>query len=166
MSARARLGARLGVGLVAVGAAAVSGPAHAGSPAEHYSFSFDESATTRIDGLGTGCPDFTGTMVESRHDELSGAMLSDGTVHGRTVATSQISLVPDDPAATSYTGSVVFRETGTYVNDGQDDWHETATVHGTLRGSDGSLTHLTEVAHLAVDAQGTVRSSFDRMHCS
>lgn len=150
----------------AVSASLVGVPAYADTPTEHYALSFDETATTDVGGLGTGCPDFSGTMTEDRHDELTGVMLADGTVHGRTVATSQISLVPADPAATSYTGSIVYRETGTYVNEGEDDWRETATVHGTLSGADGTEYRFTEVMHLSVDARGTVRSSFDRMHCS
>lgn len=155
--------------VVVLGVAAASlssGPAYAGTPPEHYAFSFDEVATSHVDGLGAGCPDFTGTMQEYRHDELSGVMLANGTVHGRTLATSRISLVPDDPDAASYTGSVVYRETGTYVNGGEDDWRETATVHGMLTGDDGSRFRVTEVMHLSVDAHGTVRSSFDRMRCS
>jgi hypothetical protein len=153
-------------GAVASAAALVAAPAYAGTAAEHYAFSFDETATTSVDGLGPGCPDFTGTMFEDRHDDLAGVMLGDGTVHGRTLATSRISLVPDTPGATSYTGSVVYRETGTYVNEGEDDWRETATVHGVLTGDDGSEFGFTEVVHMSVDARGTVRSSFDRMHCS
>ncbi len=156
----------LGIAGAAASTALLAAPAYADGGPEHYSFAFDESAATLVDGLGTGCPDFTGTMTEQRHDELDGIMLADGTVHGRTLATSQVSLVPGDAGATSYTGSVTYRETGTYVNDGMDDAVETATVHGSLVGDDGSRFRITEVIHLTVDAQGTVRSSFDRMRCS
>jgi hypothetical protein len=60
----------------------------------------------------------------------------------------------------------VYRETGTYVNEGEDDWLETATVHGVLTGDDGSEVRFTEAVHMSVDASGMVRASFDRMHCS
>lgn len=145
-------------------ATALAAPSYAAAP-QHLTFSFDESASSHVDGLGVGCPAFVGTLVEYRHDELAGILLADGTVHGRTYATSVATLLPDDPAATSYTGSYVLRETGTYADGGEDDWVETATASGTLSGSDGSSWRFEEVVHLSVSHDGTVRASSDRMHC-
>jgi hypothetical protein len=155
------------VAAAAVAVATLTGvPAYADSGAQHYTFSFDEVATSHVDGLGAGCPAFVGTMTEQRHDELAGTEVAGGTVHGRTLATSLVTLTPDDPSAVSYTGGYVFRETGTYVNDGADDWIETATVRGSLSGSDGSAYRLTEVVHLSVSHDGTVRATFDRLRCT
>jgi hypothetical protein len=157
-------------GLMAAGLAAAalglvtSGPADAAG-VQHLTFSFDETAAEHVEGIGAGCPDFIGTLVEQRHDELAGVMLSDGTVHGRTVATARVQLVPDDPEAVSYDGGYVLHETGTYAHAGQDDWIETSTVHGTLTGSDGSSFRIAEVMHLTTRPDGTAQVWFDRMSC-
>jgi hypothetical protein len=156
----------LTVAAVTVGMLGMAAPANATGGVQHLSFSFDETAVSHAEGLGVGCPAFVGTMSEQRHDELDGIMLANGTVHGRTYATSRITLSPDDPTATSYTGGYVLRQTGTYAHAGEDDWVETATVHGTLTGSDGASYRLTEVVHLTTSHDGTVRTTFDRMRCS
>jgi hypothetical protein len=152
--------------LVAASAALVAGPAYADPGASHLAFSFDESASTPVDGLGPGCPAFSGTLLEQRHNELTGVILPDGTVHGRTTATSEAVLVPDAPGAVSYSGGYVLHQSGTFADGGEDGTVVTSTVHGTMTGSDGSTFRLTEVVHVAVSHDGSVRVSFDRPHCS
>lgn len=154
-----------GVGTLAA-ACLLATPAYADSGVQHLTFSFDEQASSHLDGLGRGCPAFSGTLLEQRHDELAGIVQADGTVHGRTTATASAQLVPDDPADTSYTGGYSFHQTGTFVAGGTEDKVVTSVVHGTFTGSDGSSFHYTELVHFSVDGHGTVRVSFDRPHCA
>lgn len=152
-------------GALAVGCALAT-PAYADPVVQHLAFSFDETASSPMDSLGRGCPDFSGTVLEQRHDELAGIMQADGTVHGRTTATSSVRLVPDDPAETSYTGGYTLRQSGTFGSAGTEDRVVTSVAHGRLTGSDGSALGFTEVVHFSVAHDGTVRASFDRPHCS
>lgn len=145
---------------------AVAPPAYADSGVQHLTFSFDEPASSHLAGLGSGCPAFTGTLLEQRHNELAGVMLPDGTVHARTTAASEVVLVPDDAGAVSYRGGYVLHQSGTFTDGGEDDTVVTSTVHGTMTGSNGSAFRLTEVVHFSVSHDGTVRVAFDRPHCS
>jgi hypothetical protein len=151
------------VAAAVVVAAGVAAPAQAATPRQHLSF--DESATTSIAGLGRGCPAFTGTLREQRHLEIDVLLRPDGTAQAHTLATATVDLVPEDPDATSYSGSYTQRQTGSFTNSGDDDRVVSTTMAGRLEGSDGSSYPISEVVHFSVDAQGTVRSWFDRMRC-
>jgi hypothetical protein len=153
-------------------AAAVATPSYAESPGsgtgtvQHLTFAYPEDPVlTRVDGLGAGCPAFTGTLEEDRYLEVSGIMKPDGTGHARTDVAATVTLTPDDAAAVSYAGSYAQHQTGFFVDEGHGDRTATTTTHGTIIGSDGSTWRITEVAHFSVDATGTVRATFDRMRC-
>jgi hypothetical protein len=151
------------VAAAVVAAAGVAAPAQAATPRQHLSF--DESATTSIAGLGSGCPSFTGTLQEQRHLEIEVLLKPDGTAQAHTLATAAVTLTPDDPGATSYSGGYTQRQTGSFTSSGDDDRVVTTTMTGVLDGSDGSSYRISDVAHFSLDAQGTVRSWFERMHC-
>lgn len=160
---------RRAVVVLTVAAATVAWPAmaQATGDVQHLTFSYDEPPVlTQIDGIGPGCPAFTGTLEEDRHLEVTGIMKGDGTGHARTDVTATVTLTPDDAAAVSYTGSYVQHQTGFFVDDGHGDRVDTTTTHGTITGSDGSTARIREVVHVAVDGNGNVRAWFDRMRCS
>jgi hypothetical protein len=146
-------------------ATGVAAPVQAAVP-EHLTMSFDEDpAITPVDGLGPGCPAFSGTLSEYRHLDLAGTVLSDGTVHGRTLVTATVTLTPDDPGAPSYAGGYTSRQTGFFTDGGDDDRVVTTTTHGVITGTDGSSYRISEVVHFSVDAQGNLRAWFDRFRC-
>jgi hypothetical protein len=151
-------------GLVAA-ATTLAAPSYA-APPQHLTFSYDEAPVlTHLDGIGTGCPAFSGTLEEDRHLDVIGTMSNDGTGHARTEVTATVVLTPDAPGSTSYAGGYTQRQSGFFVDDGHGDRVVTTTTHGLLTGSDGSVWRISEVAHLSVDAQGTVHAWFDRMRC-
>jgi hypothetical protein len=149
---------------LALGAAAP--PASADPGQMRFAFAFDESSSPHVEGLGIGCPVFTGTLTELRHNEIEGFVNADGTGHARTVATATITLVPDDSSMPSYAGSYTSRQTGTFDDAGATDRAVTTTVHGVIAGTDGSTYGVMEVAHFSLDGQGTIRVWFDRMSCT
>jgi hypothetical protein len=155
--------------LVLAGALALVLPATAAQAAggpTPLSLSFDEPVvTTSVDGLGRGCPAFTGVLEEQRHLDIDGWIKPDGTAHARTLVTALVTLTPDDPEAPAYVGRYTQHQTGQFTAAGDDERVVTTTMHGALRGSDGSSYRISEVVHLSFDAHGAVRSSFDRMHC-
>jgi hypothetical protein len=147
--------------------ATATATAQAAGGVQRLTFSYDEPpVVTQVDGIGPGCPAFTGTLEEDRHLEVAGIIKSDGTGHAHTDVTATVTLTPDDAAAVSYTGSYVQHQTGFFVDDGHGDRVVTTTTHGTITGSDGSVARITEVVHVAVDGHGTVRVWFDRMRCA
>lgn len=159
-------------GAVVATAVAVATPSYAESPdsgtstVQHLTFAYPEDPVlTHVDGLGIGCPAFTGTVEEDRYLHVSGIMKPDGTGHARTDVAASVTLTPDDAAAVSYTGGYAQHQTGFFVDGGHGDRTVTTTTHGTITGSDGSTWRVTEVAHFSVDATGTVRAMFDRMRC-
>jgi hypothetical protein len=145
---------------------AVASPASADSSQQRFAVSFDESPSLHVGGLGTGCPAFTGTLSELRHNEIEGFVNADGTAHARTVATATITLVPDNNLMPSYTGSYASRQTGTFDDAGATDRVVTTTVQGVIAGTDGSTYGISELTHFSVDGQGTVRVWFDLMRCT
>ena len=158
---------RLAAGAALLALVTSTGPAYAGGDPQSMSMAFDEPvATAWVDGLGPGCPDFTGTLTEHRHLVIDGWLKPDGTGHARTDVTAQVTLVPDDAGAPSYAGSYVSHQTGQFVAFGDDERVVTTTTHGTLVGSDGSRIRIAEVARVGVDGQGRLRTWFDRFHCS
>ncbi|HET8604514.1 MAG TPA: hypothetical protein VFM09_11335 [Marmoricola sp.] len=155
------------VALAAAAVTALSAPSYADGGVQHLAFSFDEDpVVTQVDGIGAGCPGFTGTLEEDRHLEIAGIMKADGTGHATTDVTATVALTPSDPAAASYSGDYTQHQTGFFVDDGHGDRVVTTTTHGTLTGSDGSAWRISEVVHFSVDASGTVRAWFDRMRCT
>lgn len=156
------------VGVVAATAAiatlAPTTPAFADSPLLHMSFD-EDPVVTAIDGLGAGCPAFSGTLEEDRHLEINGFVKDDGTAHARTDVSASVTLTPDDPAAVAYIGGYTSHQTGVFTDLGDDDRQVTTTTHGTLTGSDGSSFRITEVVHFSIDRNGHVRAWFDRFHC-
>jgi hypothetical protein len=147
----------------------LAGPAYAGTggaQVQHLAFSFDEEpVSTQVEGLGRGCPDFTGVLEERRHLDAVGIMKADGSGHARTDVAATVTLTPDDPNGTSYTGGYRQHQAGSFVAGGTEDRVVTTTMHGTISGSDGSSYLITEVVHFSVDSAGEVRAWIDRFHC-
>ena len=79
-----------------------------------------------------------------------------GTIEGT------FSLVPDDPAQPSYTGHFAqwFGDENNLRNDVE---HSTANIHGV--GSDGSRLSFHENAQAAMNANGVITVSFDKVRC-
>ncbi len=147
-------------------ASSLAAPSYAESGVQHLTFSYDEEpAFTSVNGLGAGCPDFTGTLEEDRHLQLSGIMKVDGSAHATTDVTATVTLTPDDPAAVAYAGSYTQHQTGFFLDDGHGDRVVTTTTHGKITGSDGSTWRIQEVIHLSLDAHGALRANFDRLRC-
>jgi hypothetical protein len=144
----------------------LAAPSYADTGVQHLAFSYPEDPVVgHVDGLGAGCPAFAGTLEEDRFLQVSGIMKPDGTGHARTDVAATVTLTPDDAAAVSYNGGYAQHQTGFFVDEGHGDRSVMTTTHGTLTGSDGSSWRISEVVHFSVDAAGTVRASFDRMHC-
>jgi hypothetical protein len=140
--------------------------AFAASPVHHLSMSFDEPVSVmHVDGLGRGCPAFTGFLVENRHLDISGWVRDDGAAHALTVVDASVALVPDDAGAVSYSGGYTAHQTGSFTAGGDDDRVVTTVTHGRITGTDGSAYKISEVVHFALDGNGTVRSSFDKFRC-
>ena len=140
--------------------------AHADSPVQHLSMSYDEDpVVSTVDGLGPDCPGLVGTLTETRHLDISGWFKADGTAHAVTIVTATVTLVPDDSSQPSYTGGYVTHESGQYTAGGADERIDTATTQGHLTGSDGSSYRISEVGHLTIDGTGTPRIWFDRFRC-
>ena len=154
------------VAAVATALGCATPAAFAASPVDHFSMSFDEPVSiTHVDGLGRGCPAFTGNLVEDRHLEITGWLRDDGAAHALTLVTATVSLVPDEGGAVSYTGGYVGRQTGSFTGGGEDDRVVTTTTHGLIDGTDGSSYKISEVAHFSLDGTGDVRAWFDKLHC-
>lgn len=151
---------------VVAAATCLAAPSYAGSGVQHLTFNFDEDPVfTHVNGLGTGCPDFTGTLEEDRHLHLSGIMKVDGSAHATTDVTATVTLTPDDPSAVSYAGGYTQHQAGFFVDEGRGDRVVTTTTHGVITGSDGSTWPIDEVVHLSLDADGVARAAFDRFRC-
>lgn len=154
------------VAAVATALGCATPAAYAASPVDHLSMSFDEPVSvTHLDGLGRGCPAFTGSLVENRHLDITGWVRDDGAAHAITLVTATVSLVPDETSAVSYSGGYTARQTGSFTAGGDDDRVVTTTTHGVITGTDGSSYRIGEVAHFALDGDGNVRSWFDKFHC-
>lgn len=146
--------------------AATTPPAFAVSPVHQLSISFDEPVSVmHVDGLGRGCPAFTGSLVENRHLEITGWFRDDGAAQARTVATATVALVPDETEAVSYSGGYTAHQTGSFTAGGDDDRVVTTTTHGRISGTDGSSYRISEVVHFSLDGNAAVRTSFDKFHC-
>lgn len=118
---------------------------------------------THLNGLGPGCPDFTGTMTERRHLVVSGYRRGD-TVRVSTEVTATVTLVPDDPATVSYRGRYRSVQIGTFGNHGRRDDKVATFTLGHVRGSDGSAFGTIEEARTWRDSTGRAHQS-DRFHC-
>ena len=155
--------------LVAALVAAATGlgsPAYAGDKVQHLTFDFPEDPVlTAVDGLGPGCPDFTGILEEDRSLHMSGIMKADGTGHATTDVDATVTLTPTDADAVSYGGGYSQHQSGFFVEGGEGDRVVTTATHGLITGTDGSTWRIQEVVHLSVDAQGEVRAWFDRFRC-
>ncbi len=144
----------------------LAAPSNAESGVQHLTFSYDEAPViSPVNGLGAGCPGFTGTLEEDRHLLLSGIMKGDGSAHATTDVTATVTLTPDDPAAVAYAGSYTQHQTGFFLYEGHSDRVVTTTTHGVITGSDGSTWPIQEVVHLSLDAHGVERATFDRFRC-
>jgi hypothetical protein len=140
--------------------------AHATSPVQHLSMSFDEDpVVSTVAGLSPDCPDLAGTLTETRHLDIRGWVKPDGSAHAVTTATATVTLVPSDSSRPSYTGGYVTRESGQYTGSGEDERIDTATTHGYLDGTDGSSYEISEVGHLTIGGTGEPRVWFDRLRC-
>ena len=158
------IAATLAVGaatLLATGAAAAS---YADSPLLHMSYD-EPPVATDINGLGPGCPAFTGALVENRHLEITGFFKDNGDAYARTFVSATVTLTSVDAADPSYTGSYTSRQTGVFTDFGNDDRQVTTTTHGQIDGSNGSSYGLDAVVHFSVDGNGVVRSWVDDFHC-
>jgi hypothetical protein len=150
-----------------LGSICAATPSYADSGVQHLAFEYaEEPVVTSVDGLGVGCPDFTGTLEEDRYLKASGILKRDGTGHATSDVVATVELTPDASSAVSYTGSYAEHQAGFFADDGHGDRVVTTTTHGVLEGSDGSTWRIQEVAHLAVDARGTVRVWFDDLRCT
>jgi len=154
------------VAAVATALGCATPAAFAASPVQHLSMSFDEPVSVmHVDGLGRGCPAFTGSLVENRHLDISGWVRDDGAAHALTVVDASVALVPDDPGAVSYSGGYTAHQTGSFTAGGDDDRVVTTVTHGVISGTDGTSYRISEVAHLALDGNGGARAWFDKFHC-
>lgn len=154
------------VAAVTAGLGCPTPAAFAASPADHLSMSFDEPVSVmHVDGLGRGCPAFTGSLVENRHLDITGWVRDDGAAHALTAVAATVALVPDDTGAVSYSGGYTAHQTGSFTAGGDDDRVVTTTTHGLITGTDGSSYRISEVAHFALDGNGDVRAWFDKFHC-
>lgn len=160
------------VGVAAVLTASGAGPAAAG---DHHRDRgrdrgqvvhrvFDEpTISTHVDGLGPGCPDFVGRLVEKRH------LVQSGYLRGRrarisTVVNATVRLLPDDETAVGYRGTYRSVQVGTFSRDGQRTIRSTTFTLGRLRGEDGSSFGTVEDARVWRDSDGHVHRS-DTLHC-
>ena len=140
--------------------------AFAASPVHHLSMSFDEPVSVmHVDGLGRGCPAFSGSLVENRHLDITGWVRDDGAAHALTDVTATVALVPDEASDVSYSGGYTAHQTGSFTAGGDDDRVVTTVTHGAISGTDGSSYKISEVAHFALDGNGDVRAWFDKFHC-
>lgn len=140
--------------------------AHAASPVQHLSMSYDEDpVVSTVDGLGPDCPDLVGTLTETRHLDITGWFKPDGTAHATTTVTATVTLVPGDSSAPSYSGGYVTHESGQYTAFGEGERIDTATTQGHLDGSDGSSYRISEVGHLTIDGTGRPSVFFDHFRC-
>jgi hypothetical protein len=78
-----------------------------------------------------------------------------GTIEGT------FTFVPDDSSQPTYTGHFA---TWFGENDNLQNGNDTETFAATASGSDGSILHIHEVAHVSVSATG-VTVSFDKFSC-
>lgn len=155
-----------GAVLTAMAAFAVAAaPAVADSGRQRIDNPWTEQDVTQVDGIGPGCPAFTGTLVEDLTGRDVGFLTADGIAHVHTTVEGQVTLSPDANSAPSYRGSYTMIQTGTYPDDGADTRVMTRTVNGTITGSDGTSYDLHETLHLSVDGRGTTRASFDHLAC-
>lgn len=107
----------------------------------------------------TGAP---GTVTVTYNAIFHITTLPNGTYHVTGTQTGRFRFVPDDPSLPTYTGrfTIWFGE-----NSNQKNFTGTFTFSGTGKGSDGSRLRFSAVAHISVNANGTVTAEFDRFRC-
>ncbi len=144
-------------------APAAAGPAR-GSHGTLVHRSFDEPRmVTPVQGLGPGCPDFVGRLVERRH------LVQSGYVRGArarisTVVDARVRLIPDDDSAASYRGSYRSLQVGVFDRGGKRTVRSTTLTLGHLRGDDGAAFSTVEDARVRRDGAGHVHRT-DSFHC-
>jgi hypothetical protein len=151
---------------IAAGAALAVAPAYAGGGHTRIvQRSFDEPPTsTPVRGLGPGCPDFVGTLVERRHLTQSGYIRHD-VAHVSTVATATVTLKPGAAGAVSYAGSYREVQAGVFLHRGHLTRSASEITVAHLRGSDGSAYETVEVKHTWRGKDGKQHTT-DDFHCN
>jgi hypothetical protein len=107
------------------------------------------------------CTGDTGTLTETFNDVFHGTINKTGSWFTGTVE-GQFTFVPDNPSAVTYTGHFAtwFGDENNLHNGVE---HSTFNVHAT--GSDGSTLAFHENAQAAMNANGVITVSFDKMRC-
>jgi len=107
------------------------------------------------------CTGDPGTLNETFNDVFHGTINKTGSWFTGT-AEGWFTFVPDDPAKVTYTGHFAtwFGDENNLQNDVE---HSTLNIHAT--GSDGSTLAFHENAQAAMNANGVITVSFDKISC-
>jgi hypothetical protein len=132
---------------------------------------FAQATTTTVHFSGTEssldvnpCTGATGTATETLRGVDHSTELANGSFHETFTATGTFTFVPDDPSQPTYTGHATFWDG---ENSNTKTFTATFTGHINVRGSDGSRITDHFVAHVTVNANGTVTVEFEteRLSC-
>jgi hypothetical protein len=107
------------------------------------------------------CTGDVGTLHETYNAVFHGTINKNGSWFTGTV-TGRFTFVPRNPAAVTYTGHFTswFGDENNLRNDVE---HSTLNIHAT--GSDGSRLRFHENAQAAMNANGVITVSFDKLRC-
>ena len=107
------------------------------------------------------CTGDTGKLTETFNDIFHGTINKTGSWFTGTTE-GWFTFVPDDPTKATYTGHFAtwFGDENNLQNDVE---HSTLNIHAT--GSDGSTLAFHENAQAAMNANGVITVSFDKMSC-
>jgi len=128
-----------------------------------------ETTTTHFNVTGSShhvnpCTGAPSTLTETIKGVTHVTALPNGTAHETTTGVGTFTFVPDDPSQPTYTGRETFWDG---ENSNSKTFTATSTDHVTAFGSDGSRIRVHVVAHITVNANGTVTVRFenDRLSC-
>jgi hypothetical protein len=152
------LGWSMAVGLAAILAAPAAASAQAQTQTIHF------SGMTQTQPAVNPCSGVPGTLTETVTEGVEHLTTNpDGSYHHSFRIISAIIFTPGDPSQPTLTGTSTG---GTGQNVTSKTSVLTATFSGRATGSDGSSVSLGGVAHVTVNANGTVTVDFEIGHVS
>ena len=154
--------AQLGVVVGALGALlAFSVPAAMANANGARTFTQHNHHVTDTQRSANPCTNDTETLTTTSNSVFHGTINKNGSWFTGT-AEGTFTFVPDNPAAVTYTGHFTtwFGDENNRQNGVE---HSTFNVHAT--GSDGSRLTFHENAQAAMNANGVITVSFDKMRC-
>lgn len=123
----------------------------------------EPTVVTRVHGLGRGCPDFVGRLIEHRHLVISGYQRAT-VAHASTLVNATVELVPTDSSAVSYSGGYRSLQIGVFSHGGYRTERSTTFTLGHLHGTDGSTFRTIEDDRIWRDKSGRTHHT-DDFHC-